>query len=274
MNLFDVLNLSSAAPLSPGQCKIHLATSDRKQNPLDVYWEGNFDEWQAWQTKKNFERPYIISLISLPAKNKWLFVGVYKTDGVELKEDVPPGPYRYNTFLVDDYSDLIARAIISFERPSRASYLNAETWWERLVVSELREKKMTIQDFPGFNRTRIIKSTLDVIMREEIESWKSALSNVAGIYLITDVQTGKLYVGSAFGLDGIWGRWQVYSKTGHGNNKELRRLLNEKGGDYSKHFQFSILEIADTHASEQDVLDRENYWKSVLLSREFGYNEN
>jgi hypothetical protein len=38
------------------------------------------------------------------------------------------------------------------------------------------------------------------------------------------------------------------------------------------HFQHSVLEIADTHASEQDILDRESHWMKVLGSRAHGLN--
>ena len=34
----------------------------------------------------------------------------------------------------------------------------------------------------------------------------------------------------------------------------------------------SILEIADTHASETDILTRESYWMKALRSRSFGLN--
>jgi hypothetical protein len=54
----------------------------------------------------------------------------------------------------------------------------------------------------------------------------------------------------------------------------LVALLSEKGEEYSDSFQYSVLEIADTHASVNDVLVREKYWKDVLCSREHGYNAN
>ena len=38
------------------------------------------------------------------------------------------------------------------------------------------------------------------------------------------------------------------------------------------HFQYSILEIADTHASDADILVRESYWMSALKTRDFGLN--
>jgi len=51
-------------------------------------------------------------------------------------------------------------------------------------------------------------------------------------------------------------------------------LLKENGSEHASGFQYSILEIADTHASDQDVIDREVHWKNVLDSRLHGLNGN
>jgi hypothetical protein len=83
-----------------------------------------------------------------------------------------------------------------------------------------------------------------------------------------------VYVGSAYGGDGIWQRWTAYVKTGHGGNKEIKALLKQKGANYAWNFQFSILEVTDLNANEDHAIKREAHWKKVLLSREFGYNKN
>ena len=58
-------------------------------------------------------------------------------------------------------------------------------------------------------------------------------------------------------------------------NKEIKELpKKKKGADYSRNFQFSILEAVDINANENHVFSREAHWKKVLLSREFGYNKN
>jgi hypothetical protein len=56
----------------------------------------------------------------------------------------------------------------------------------------------------------------------------------------------------------------------------LNDLLQKEGTGYSVHFQFSILETADTNASKDDVLARETHWQNALCSREShgGYNAN
>jgi len=145
-----------------------------------------------------------------------------------------------------------------------------------MAVHELRPQRLTVADFPGYASVIISKATLDIIVQQQIASWKSALSSVAGVYLITDTETGKHYVGSAYGEGGFWQRWSEYSATGHGHNKALLALLAIKSVAYASKFQFCILEIADTHASKNDVLARETHWKNALCSREShgGYNAN
>ncbi len=131
---------------------------------------------------------------------------------------------------------------------------------------------MTIADFPGYNAVRIGHANLRTITRQQIASWHAALSNVNGVYLIVDTTTGAPYVGKASGAGGIWQRWCSYSESGDGGHVGLRKLLRASGAEHVQHFQYSILEIADTHASEGDILSRESYWMDVLRSREFGLN--
>ena len=97
--------------------------------------------------------------------------------------------------------------MVGYHRTTRAAYLNAEGQAPRLELHELLEQPMSIGDFPGYRYITLPKSTLDVIVSESVESWRAALSAVAGVYLITDTRTGKLYVGSATGEGGIWARW-------------------------------------------------------------------
>lgn len=97
---------------------------------------------------------------------------------------------------------------------------------------------------------------------------------MGGVYLISDTESGALYVGSASGAGGIWQRWTDYAATGHGGNVELKVIVNGSGFDRARRFRFSILEIADIHTGDADVLEREAHWKRVLLSRSHGLNGN
>ena len=131
-----------------------------------------------------------------------------------------------------------------------------------------------VNEFSGYQHSLISKEHLDIIVSQQVDSWKSALSSVSGVYLITDRSNGNLYVGSATGEGGIWQRWTEYSINGHGGNKELVELLRKKGSEYSNNFQYSVLEISDNHADKNSIIAREQYWKQVLCSKTHGYNAN
>jgi hypothetical protein len=109
---------------------------------------------------------------------------------------------------------------------------------------------------------------------QEIPSWKVALSNVSGVYVIVDTSNGRQYVGSACGGAGIWGRWATYAGSGDGGNRELAHVLGTNGPDHAGHFQYSILEVSDLQATGESVLARETHWKNLLCTRQFGYNIN
>lgn len=273
MRLFDILRLALPS-LKAETCKIHLAVCNGNEDPLELFLAGRFPEWQRWQNSKNFERAYIVSLIKLEGRNRWLFAGVHSTDGYETGR--AGVAFYYHTEELKETESLSGRVVVSFERPGRQSYLNAENWEDRMTVSELLPGRLTVEAFPGFTSVLVSMAKLALIVSQQLESWKSALSSVAGVYLITDTKTGRHYVGSAYGAGGIWVRWTQYVETGHGHNRELRLLLDREGAEYSDRFQFAILETADSNASTDEVLARETHWKDALCSRQShgGYNAN
>ena len=81
-------------------------------------------------------------------------------------------------------------------------------------------------------------------------------------------------MGSAYGDECIWQRWANYSNTGHGGNAELRELLRNNGENYKYNFKYSILEVCNMNLGNEYIIERETYWKEVLLSRKFGLNKN
>lgn len=266
------MDLIGLAGITIGRFRIHCATGVNP-NPLDVFYDGKFKEWQEYQNKRNFECDHIISLINLGGTN-WLFAGVYQVHGVQPRSNDKKSWFKYSTSELSGLEHLTGKAIITFTKNFRASYLKGERYVDSLVVQEIKPERQTIEDFPGYNKVNLPFGRLKTVVRQEIKSWKSTLSNVAGVYLIVDMMTGKMYVGCAFGGEGIWQRWCDYERTRHGDNKELRQLLAEKGDEYASNFVFTILEVIDLNASEKDVTTRESHWKDVLLTRKFGYNSN
>ncbi len=268
LKLTDFL-IAYKIPLNLLSYKVHLATN-KTNPPLDAFFAGSFKEWQEDQNNKNFSREMITSLIHLGG-SRWLFAGIYRVLGVE---EAPGGRWKYSTELLDGQSDLIGRLIVDHKRAGRTAYLNGKEDGGDFYISELRAQPMTIEDFPGYQAVCLSFSRLKIIIDQNLDTWRGALSNMKGVYLITDLATGRLYVGSATGSDGLWQRWADYISSGHGGNKELRQVLEDHGKNYAENFQYSLLEVADSRATDEYVLERESYWKDVLASRQFGYNAN
>ena len=256
MLIFDLLKLMNPA-ITPEQSKIHLATADAQGDPIVKYLGGEFNEWQRQQSKKNFERKFVVSFIARPEANQWLFAGVYVSNTsswVEAKKH-----WHYDLREDPLCTEMNGRMVASFKRSGRQAYLNADSCATKLLLSEVTAQSHSIDDFPGFKAVKLTKAELDLVIKQSLTSWRSALSSVAGTYLIADTATGKLYIGKATGEGGIWQRWKDYASDGHGDNEKLKKLLNEEGSDRAKDFIYSVLEIADTHASEEDVLARESH---------------
>jgi hypothetical protein len=271
MRVFELLSVLNPE-IRPKDTKIHLATPNKGSNPLDVYLTGEFDEWQRWQNKKNFERKFVLSLIRMKDVNKWLFAGLHCSGYPKWYEE----DQHYYYELTEDkrFEELNGRLVVSFHRPGRQPYLNAEKFHEHGIVSEILAEQLSIGEFPGFREVNLTFEELKIVVRKSVNSWRTALASVAGVYLISDTSSGDLYIGSAYGEGGIWQRWNAYVENGHGGNVELKKLLKKGGIEYANKFRYSILEIADVHALKNDILKRETHWKDILMSRAYGLNVN
>jgi len=261
--------LACRIPLDLSSYKVHLATG-MPNPPLEAFFAGTFKEWQESQRNRNFSRDMVIGLIHLEADN-WLFAGVYRVLDCNR---TPAGWFKYETELLNGQDDLIGRVIVEHKRKARAAYLIGKQDGGPFFVAEYLSRPMTIGEFPGYSSVCVSYARLKIIIGQNVDTWRGALSNMKGVYLITDTATGKLYVGSATGKDGLWQRWSAYVKTGHGGNRDLKRILRKHGKAYVENFQYSLLEVADSRTTDEYVLERESFWKNVLASRQFGYNAN
>jgi len=274
--VIKLLNLINLAGVKLGKFKIHCAVVNPSgDSPLQAFYDGKFQRWQEYQGKQNFQCEKVLSLIKME-RDQWLFAGVFNVNGVKPRTDKLNG-YIYSTSEVGGLDSLVGRAIVTFNKKFRASYLKGHKYGDSLTISEIKPERVSIGDFPGYNAVQLPLPMLRTIVRQSLASWKTALSNVAGVYLIADNADkvgGKLCVGSAYGSKGLWQRWCNYASTGDGGDKELQEVLAKHGVDYARNFQFTILEVIDLNASLEYVQLRESHWKKVLLTRRFGYNSN
>ena len=196
------------------------------------------------------------------------------------KENMPKGfraPEAFNGKEIyydlersDELKDYENCLIIQWGNNTRRFDHKGTTDKEVLAIHPI--KKYT---FPGYEKIVLKFKELKEIIDEPAlySDWKTALSNVNGVYIITDSKDGKQYVGSAYGEDGIWGRWSDYIKTKDGGNKKLIELLNEDPKRY-KSFQFSILQVLPKSIPDEEVINTEKLYKNKLLTKDFGLNDN
>ena len=260
--------------------KVHCATPNGENNPLSIWLSGqnNFTKDQNIQTKKNFERKYILSFCEINKNGEWLFVGIYKSSGVkEIIKDKNTGKELniYDTELIEEGKEFIGKLVVGFdlkeESPSaaRQRYRYLESLLDKMEVLELKREKVKVE-FPGYDNVNVTWRELKSLI--ETPAWKTALENQKAVYLIVDTKTGKKYVGSAYGDNMLLGRWRNYIANGHGGNKLLKPLDFEY---IKENFKYSILEIFKSSVDDKIIRNRESFWKEVLLTRtDFGYNGN
>jgi hypothetical protein len=260
--------------------KIHLAAYNGYEQPLDVFARDR-EEWKGWNEwrggKDDFNREYIIGLIPDYHKiDKYVFGGVFKV--IKRYDDWQETEVGYKVELTNQFKSLIGRLVVGFSRYQglRGRAFLLENFMDSMSIAEILENPYEGEEFPGYDNVRIDFSSLELLVQNQKTDWRVALENVKGIYLIVDKYNGKKYVGSAYGDSGIWSRWCTYINTGHGYNDELVMLIEKNGIDYArKYFQFAILELRSMKTDDDTIINRESFWKEVLLTRgNFGYNKN
>lgn len=151
-----------------------------------------------------------------------------------------------------------------------------ENHYRSLEVQEILREPDSGRSFPGFEDIDLSFEELETLVRNSRPDWQAALSSIKGIYLISDITTGKRYIGSAYGDQGVWSRWCAYVASGYGGNVELRALVNDPTLEYCrKAFRFALLEARPAPTPDEVILAREAFWKRILLTRgEHGLNRN
>ena len=247
-----------------------LTTYSNKVNPLDHFRNNDNEElmkWLFWNYSK--QKSYkvgesVIGLLRLEG-DKWLLFSIC-TVTRDLNQFDGPG---YEYCIDSRYEQFFGRVIVAYENKAQKLIRKASGLLDECIVSRIIEGRYEDEEFPGYDKINISWAVMSRVLGKS--SWKTALQNQKGVYLITDVSTGKMYVGSAYGENMLLGRWQQYLNTGHGGNEGLKEL----DFDYiKKNFRYSVLDIFKSTIDDDVIISRESWWKETLLSRTFGYNKN
>lgn len=252
--------------------RFHLAKTTPKGNrPIDALARSE-DTWLSWQlyrgnAKERFTVDRIVSFAQI-AGNKFLFGGIFHITS--------RASDKYEVVYSSQYKELIGRLVIEYlGNNSRATVFKPTYIYENSEIIALYEHKFKGEPFSSFEEINHNFNAIELVINNGLPDWKVALSAVSGIYLISDEEAGKHYVGSAYGGNGIWGRWCNYINSYHGNNDDLVELFEDRSESYFReNFRFSILEVISSSVPKEDVIKKESLWKEKLFSRKHGYNRN
>lgn len=276
LSFFDVLKLNNI----DSAC-IRLVRHSNKEIPILQTFNNNrdkFEIYQRFQSPNKFNDAKQVAVFAPYRKTLALFLGIW-----DIKDYLTENDFSEQIHLmIDEYE-------FSQEWHKGQSYYHLvynpvlEEFSQRLIVEwgggtlawvqkqdkniiEIKDNN-SLADLPTFDKIILTHSELKKIVsnKESNNDWLNALSSVKGIYLIRDSKSGELYVGSASGDDGLFGRWQEYVLNGHGGNEGLKSLD-------PNYFEYSILEIVSNLMTKSEIIHKENMWKLKLGTWENGLN--
>lgn len=245
---------------------------DGNWNPIEIFKNGEEDvllQGHYWNYNKNKsykDRQITIGFIKIKRnEDLWLLFHIGKiTKDLNIFNGIG---YEYE--VIEEYRKFFGRVVIRFKNTSQNMVRRATSVLDDCEVVQMLPDIFDNDIFPGYENVNISWNELSRVISKD--SWKTALRNQKGVYLITDINNGKMYVGSAYGEDMLLNRWQAYVRTKHGGNKGL---VNLDLSYMEENFRFSILDIFKSTVDDNVIIQRENWWKETLQTRKFGYNLN
>ncbi len=255
---------------------------------------GQLERYQSYQGGHKFDGcGFVVSFTGLEHSKALLF-GIYKVRGngkvvseeevmrcetcfsaeyllkpQDLEQSSSDPIYYYELEKQTGYEDLEGRVVIAWG----AAAIKWHQWlcWKGRVIDTGNKEVLEILpegyviDFPGYLDFVLAYDQLVAIVNDTdaTKKWHTLLSAVAGVYLITNTSSGDLYVGSAYGADGILGRWKKYAKHPTGGNPQLEQLFKNDRW-HTKDLQFTILQTLPRTLTPTEVIHREWKYKEKL----------
>ena len=245
-------------------------------DPMDLYLrepELINAQWLFWRTKQRYFNVGQIAICLLKLSyDTWLLTTIKRVT----KEYGIFDGVNYEGEELEEYRPYYGRVIIKYHKKVQRQGMYYPNVCNDLEVLQLLPTIFDGDEFPGYDNVRLSYAQLESILKRRKQSWIAALENQKAVYVITDTNTGKLYIGSATSDKGmLLQRWSNYVENGHGGNKELIQVIKDHGFEYVKeYFQYAILENYNAKIDDHIVLKREVWWKDTLQTRKFGYNAN
>lgn len=221
----------------------------------------------------DFNRQFIFSLAQdRRDPTLWLFGGIWEVTARRPE----PRALSYDIVLRDDLmGPFVRRLYVRLPLVGRNRRRKMEEVLGGMSVASISEEAFAGDPFPGHDRINHSLAEVQSVVAQQRPDWRIALEPMKGVYVIHDQETGVPYVGSAYGDTGVWQRWSYYAATLHGDNVGLKAHLEAIGEEaYRQRMRFALLEFWSMRTDDQHVIERETYWKGVLVSRSLGHNKN
>jgi len=157
-----------------------------------------------------------------------------------------------------ELAELKGRLIVN--DPGGRTYMRLAETTPLSIVEITREAQLS-PPMPAWNELVLDAQTL----RSVPTQWAQSLRHWRGIYLILDTTDGARYVGAAYGVDNLLGRWRTHVAGDLGVTRELARRNPDN-------FRFSILELLSPTTTIDEVTQLELHWMTRLHTKEHGLN--
>lgn len=217
----------------------------------------DFEQYQSIQVKPVFDGADHLASFAVDPTGKTVFLGIYRVRG---RLDAPVGEVErltstiiqphdlcYDLVLIEALAEYRGRLVIDWG-------LGFIKWVQGgkniKPITELR-RQITEPAFPGYHRFTTGLAAVPTLPA----TWRGALEQVRGAYVLTHVPTKQLYVGSAYGGDGFYSRWLKHAKDP--DPIGLKELQVTQAA-------VSILEVTAAAWGEAEALDAEAHWKRIL----------
>lgn len=233
---------------------------------------GNCSYWTSYGNQKNFSiGNNVFSFVRMNNDKEWLFVSAAK-----ILDNAPNTHARFE--ILEQYKPYFGRLIIIHNKGNTFSryVFNIHDRINTCKIKEVLPNIFDGEEFCGYDSVYLPYRQLEDIFNNKImHSYYLALQKITGVYCLTDTNTGKLYIGSAYGENGVSKRWGDYLNSQHGDNKKLINLYKQEGKEYfQKYFTFTLIEFFGMSYDKDKIILREQYWKKCFDTIKNGYNGN
>ena len=263
------------------RCKTKLVRHTKFYNYLELY--------QATQEDDVFHECDFIVSFTGDGAGRAKFYGVYRVleERQQTPDDIPVDSpladrrYQKNRYFYElepqiEYEHLRGQLVIDWQvEIAWCQNMDNKPVLEILSIPLATSRKKALPRFNDYLDFTLSYQELRELITNpaDYRHWEISLSAVTGVYLVLAETTGELYVGSAYGENGIWGRWEAYAANGHGDNMLLIDLI-ETNEEYPEAFLYSVLQVLPKSTSTKEVRRWERLYKEKLGSRATGLNLN